>query len=86
MADPGADQPSGQRVPTPGGSTAGVLMNRRPSSAITPGRLPTMRSRDLTLGGVKKVWDFNGLPYKPTILNKNTFSISNSITNVIIYL
>ncbi|KAK2902299.1 hypothetical protein Q8A73_012045 [Channa argus] len=29
-------------------------MGRRPSSAISPGRLPSMRSRDLTLGGVKK--------------------------------
>ncbi|XP_008333785.1 DNA-directed RNA polymerase III subunit RPC4 [Cynoglossus semilaevis] len=66
MADPGADQPSGQRVPTPGGSTAGVLMNRRPSSAITPGRLPTMRSRDLTLGGVKKK------TFTPNIIGRKT--------------
>ncbi|XP_051277698.1 DNA-directed RNA polymerase III subunit RPC4 [Dicentrarchus labrax] len=54
MADSGSGDPSGQRVPTPGGSSAGMLMGRRPSSAISPGRLPSMRSRDLTLGGVKK--------------------------------
>nr|XP_046243162.1 DNA-directed RNA polymerase III subunit RPC4 [Scatophagus argus] len=52
MADSG--DPSGQRVPTPGGSGRGLLMGRRPSAAISPARLPSMRSRDLTLGGVKK--------------------------------
>lgn len=55
MADSGSGDPSGQRVPTPGGSAIGLLMGRRPSAAISPGRLPSMRSRDLTLGGVKKV-------------------------------
>ncbi|XP_020635963.2 DNA-directed RNA polymerase III subunit RPC4 [Pogona vitticeps] len=30
------------------------LIGRRPSAPITPGRLPSIRSRDLTLGGVKK--------------------------------
>ncbi|KAM9360901.1 DNA-directed RNA polymerase III subunit RPC4 [Symphorus nematophorus] len=54
MADSGSGDPSGQRVPTPGGSSLGLLVGRRPSSAISPGRLPSMRSRDLTLGGVKK--------------------------------
>ncbi|XP_047448069.1 DNA-directed RNA polymerase III subunit RPC4 [Mugil cephalus] len=54
MADSGDS--SGQRVPTPGGSAnAGPpLVGRRPSAGIGPGRLPSMRSRDLTLGGVKK--------------------------------
>ncbi|XP_026199945.1 DNA-directed RNA polymerase III subunit RPC4 [Anabas testudineus] len=54
MADSGSGDPSGQRVPTPGGSAVGLLMGRRPSANISPGRLPSMRSRDLTLGGVKK--------------------------------
>ncbi|XP_059193039.1 DNA-directed RNA polymerase III subunit RPC4 [Centropristis striata] len=55
MADSGSGDPSGQRVPTtPGGSGMGLLMGRRPPAAISTGRLPSMRSRDLTLGGVKK--------------------------------
>ncbi|XP_029296232.1 LOW QUALITY PROTEIN: DNA-directed RNA polymerase III subunit RPC4 [Cottoperca gobio] len=55
MADSGSGDPSGQRVPTtPGGSGTGLLMGRRPPAAISTGRLPSMRSRDLTLGGVKK--------------------------------
>ena len=54
MADSGSGDPSGQRASTPGGSTAGLLTGRRPT-AISQGRLPTMRSRELTLGGVKKV-------------------------------
>ncbi|XP_038560631.1 DNA-directed RNA polymerase III subunit RPC4 [Micropterus salmoides] len=54
MADSGSGDPSGQRVPTPGGSSMGQLMGRRPPTAISTGRLPSMRSRDLTLGGVKK--------------------------------
>lgn len=54
MSDTGSGDPGG-RVPTPGGSgNKGLLMSRRPSAGISPGRLPTMRSRDLTLGGVKK--------------------------------
>lgn len=55
MADLGSGDSSGQRAPNPGGSGRGVLAGRRPSAAISPGRLPSMRSRDLTLGGVKKV-------------------------------
>lgn len=54
MADSGSGDSSGQRAPTPGGSNAGLLTGRRPT-AISQGRLPSMRSRDLTLGGVKKV-------------------------------
>ncbi|XP_040050941.2 DNA-directed RNA polymerase III subunit RPC4 [Gasterosteus aculeatus] len=54
MADSGSGDPSGQRVPTPGGSGRGLLMGRRPPAAMSTGRLPSMRSRDLTLGGVKK--------------------------------
>ncbi|XP_030271591.1 DNA-directed RNA polymerase III subunit RPC4 [Sparus aurata] len=53
MADSGSGDSSGQRAPTPGGSNAGLLTGRRPT-AISQGRLPSMRSRDLTLGGVKK--------------------------------
>lgn len=55
MADSG--EPGGQRVPKPGesGSSTGLLMGRRGAAGITAGRLPSMRSRDLTLGGVKKV-------------------------------
>ncbi|CAI9556230.1 unnamed protein product [Staurois parvus] len=30
------------------------LLGRRPSTPLTPGRLPSIRSRDLTLGGVRK--------------------------------
>ncbi|KAF7655875.1 hypothetical protein LDENG_00049200 [Lucifuga dentata] len=54
MADPASGDHSGQHVPTPGGSGRGSLMSRRPAAAISPSRLPTIRSRDLTLGGVKK--------------------------------
>ncbi|XP_034397392.1 DNA-directed RNA polymerase III subunit RPC4 [Cyclopterus lumpus] len=54
MADSSSGDASGQRVPTPGGSGVGMLMGRRPPTAISTGRLPSMRSRDLTLGGVKK--------------------------------
>ncbi|XP_075960392.1 DNA-directed RNA polymerase III subunit RPC4 [Anarhichas minor] len=54
MADSGSGDPGGQRVPTPAGSGRGVLMGRRPPAAVSTGRLPSMRSRDLTLGGVKK--------------------------------
>ncbi|XP_054853742.1 DNA-directed RNA polymerase III subunit RPC4 [Eublepharis macularius] len=35
-------------------STARGLIGRRTTAPITPGRLPSIRSRDLTLGGVKK--------------------------------
>ncbi|XP_076010463.1 DNA-directed RNA polymerase III subunit RPC4 [Genypterus blacodes] len=54
MADPASGDQSGQRTPTPGGSGRGLLMGRRTPAGISPGRLPTIRSRDLTLGGVKK--------------------------------
>ncbi|XP_058492258.1 DNA-directed RNA polymerase III subunit RPC4 [Solea solea] len=53
MADPGSGDSGSQRVPGPGGTSAGLLMGRRPASSVAP-RLPSMRSRDLTLGGVKK--------------------------------
>ncbi|KAM4577414.1 DNA-directed RNA polymerase III subunit RPC4 [Odontesthes bonariensis] len=53
MADSG--DTNGQRVPTPGASgSMGLLTGRRPAAGISAGRLPSMRSRDLTLGGVKK--------------------------------
>ncbi|XP_004848353.1 DNA-directed RNA polymerase III subunit RPC4 isoform X1 [Heterocephalus glaber] len=44
---------------TPGGprpilSGSRGLIGRRPAPSLPPGRLPSMRSRDLTLGGVKK--------------------------------
>lgn len=46
--------PSGPpRTPHVGGAR-GLPMGRRLPASISPGRLPTMRSRDLTLGGVKK--------------------------------
>uniref|UniRef100_A0A8D1UFB9 DNA-directed RNA polymerase III subunit RPC4 n=2 Tax=Sus scrofa TaxID=9823 RepID=A0A8D1UFB9_PIG len=43
--------PGGSRPLLPG--TRG-LIGRRPAPSLTPGRLPSIRSRDLTLGGVKK--------------------------------
>ncbi|KAI1900852.1 hypothetical protein AGOR_G00054120 [Albula goreensis] len=42
------------RTPTPGVPGRGMLVGRRLPAALSPGRLPSMRSRDLTLGGVKK--------------------------------
>lgn len=53
MDDPGAGS-SGQGPSPPGGSGRGTPVGRRIPASLTPGRLPTMRSRDLTLGGVKK--------------------------------
>ncbi|XP_030057873.1 DNA-directed RNA polymerase III subunit RPC4 [Microcaecilia unicolor] len=56
MSDGGSSRDSG----APGGPRSSVtgtrgLIGRRPCNApITPGRLPSIRSRDLTLGGVKK--------------------------------
>ncbi|XP_072491000.1 DNA-directed RNA polymerase III subunit RPC4 [Notamacropus eugenii] len=41
----------GSRPSLPG---ARGLIGRRPAAPLTPGRLPSIRSRDLTLGGVKK--------------------------------
>ncbi|XP_003974530.1 DNA-directed RNA polymerase III subunit RPC4 [Takifugu rubripes] len=54
MADLGSGENSGQHVPNSSGRGRGVLAGRRPSATISPGRLPSVRSRDLTLGGVKK--------------------------------
>ncbi|KAK7934188.1 hypothetical protein WMY93_005084 [Mugilogobius chulae] len=54
MADSGSGEPSGQRVPNPSGSGMGLLAGRRTSAGLSPGRIPSIRSRDLTLGGVKK--------------------------------
>ncbi|XP_029960322.1 DNA-directed RNA polymerase III subunit RPC4 [Salarias fasciatus] len=47
MADSGDS--SGHRVPTPG-----LLTGRRTTAGMAAARFPSMRSRDLTLGGVKK--------------------------------
>lgn len=50
----GSGDPSGTpRAPNVGGGR-GLVMGRRLPASISPGRLPAMRSRDLTLGGVKK--------------------------------
>ncbi|XP_061841771.1 DNA-directed RNA polymerase III subunit RPC4 [Nerophis lumbriciformis] len=54
MADSGAGDPSGHHMLPPGASARGQMMGRRTPATISAGRLPTMRSRDLTLGGVKK--------------------------------
>ncbi|XP_075766775.1 DNA-directed RNA polymerase III subunit RPC4 [Pelodiscus sinensis] len=50
---------SGNDAGNPGSLRPGLpgargLIGRRPATPITPGRLPSIRSRDLTLGGVKK--------------------------------
>uniref|UniRef100_A0A8C5QCU5 RNA polymerase III subunit D n=1 Tax=Leptobrachium leishanense TaxID=445787 RepID=A0A8C5QCU5_9ANUR len=45
--------PGTARTPVGGGGGRG-LVGRRPSASLTPGRLPSIRSRDLTLGGVRK--------------------------------
>ena len=55
MAEPGPGDGSGQGMSTPRGRGRGAAVGRRIPSSLSPGRLPTMRSRDLTLGGVKKV-------------------------------
>ncbi|XP_049619818.1 DNA-directed RNA polymerase III subunit RPC4 [Syngnathus scovelli] len=54
MADSGTGDPSSHRMPPPEGMGKNPLMGRRLPATITAGRLPAMRSRDLTLGGVKK--------------------------------
>ncbi|KAL0979416.1 hypothetical protein UPYG_G00184800 [Umbra pygmaea] len=56
MTEPGLSNPSGPSPTsaTTGGSGRGLVMGRRLPATISPGRLPSMRSRDLTLGGVKK--------------------------------
>ncbi|KAM9311136.1 DNA-directed RNA polymerase III subunit RPC4 [Gastrophryne carolinensis] len=45
------NESGGPRNPISGGRG---LVGRRPSAPLTPGRLPSIRSRDLTLGGVRK--------------------------------
>ncbi|XP_029459669.1 DNA-directed RNA polymerase III subunit RPC4 isoform X2 [Rhinatrema bivittatum] len=55
MSDGSSPHDSGM----PGGPRSSItgtrgLIGRRPSTPITPGRLPSIRSRDLTLGGIKK--------------------------------
>lgn len=50
-----AGEPSAPGGPRPLLSGARGLIGRRPAPPLTPGRLPSIRSRDLTLGGVKKV-------------------------------
>lgn len=52
-----AGEPSAAGGPRPLLSGARGLIGRRPAPPLTPGRLPSIRSRDLTLGGVKKVPD-----------------------------
>ncbi|KAL7884136.1 hypothetical protein AOLI_G00069060 [Acnodon oligacanthus] len=54
MATPGSGDAGPPRTTQPGGGGRGAVLGRRLPAAISPGRLPTMRSRDLTLGGVKK--------------------------------
>ncbi|XP_057688218.1 DNA-directed RNA polymerase III subunit RPC4 isoform X2 [Corythoichthys intestinalis] len=54
MADSGTGDSSGHHMPPPGRGGRGQLMGRRTPATISAGRLPAMRSRDLTLGGVKK--------------------------------
>lgn len=49
-----AGEPSAPGGPRPLLSGARGLIGRRPAPPLTPGRLPSIRSRDLTLGGVKK--------------------------------
>uniref|UniRef100_A0A8C7PEF5 DNA-directed RNA polymerase III subunit RPC4 n=1 Tax=Oncorhynchus mykiss TaxID=8022 RepID=A0A8C7PEF5_ONCMY len=39
---------------TPGGSGRGLVMGRRLPATLSTGRFPSMRTKDLTLGGVKK--------------------------------
>lgn len=49
-----AGEPSNPGGPRPLLSGGRGLVGRRPAPPLTPGRLPSIRSRDLTLGGVKK--------------------------------
>ncbi|XP_010874690.2 DNA-directed RNA polymerase III subunit RPC4 [Esox lucius] len=53
MAEPGSSKPGGPST-IPGGGGRGMVTGRRLPATLSPGRLPSMRSRDLTLGGVKK--------------------------------
>lgn len=54
MATPGSGDSGPPRTPQAGGGSKGSVLGRRLPAGLSPGRLPTMRSRDLTLGGVKK--------------------------------
>lgn len=51
-------EPSAPGAPRALLSGARGLIGQRPAPHLTPGRLPSIRSRDLTLGGVKKVPDY----------------------------
>ncbi|XP_018425719.1 PREDICTED: DNA-directed RNA polymerase III subunit RPC4 [Nanorana parkeri] len=51
MSEGAQKNDSGPRPQISGGRG---LVGRRPSTPLTPGRLPSIRSRDLTLGGVRK--------------------------------
>ncbi|XP_053318601.1 DNA-directed RNA polymerase III subunit RPC4 [Spea bombifrons] len=52
MSEGNANSAQGAPRPPVGGGRG--LVGRRPSAPLTPGRLPSIRSRDLTLGGVRK--------------------------------
>ncbi|CAB1321961.1 unnamed protein product [Coregonus sp. 'balchen'] len=56
MAEPGSSDPGGpsSTPATPGGSGRGLVMGRRLPATLSTGRFPSMRAKDLTLGGVKK--------------------------------
>ncbi|NXN92125.1 RPC4 polymerase, partial [Rhinopomastus cyanomelas] len=55
MAEGGSGDGGSPGTPRPGLPGARGLLGRRPAAPpLTPGRLPSIRSRDLTLGGVKK--------------------------------
>ncbi|XP_029618756.1 DNA-directed RNA polymerase III subunit RPC4 [Salmo trutta] len=56
MAEPGSSDPGGpsSTPATPGGSGRGLVMGRRLPATLSTGRFPSMRTKDLTLGGVKK--------------------------------
>ncbi|XP_036252588.1 DNA-directed RNA polymerase III subunit RPC4 isoform X2 [Molothrus ater] len=53
MAEGGSGSSGSPGSLRPGGAR-GVLGRRPPAPPLSPGRLPSIRSRDLTLGGVKK--------------------------------
>lgn len=67
MAEGGPSDSSSPGSLRPGLPGARGLLGRRPAAPpLTPGRLPSIRSRDLTLGGVKKVRTLGGgLPQNP---------------------
>lgn len=87
MADLGAGDNRGQHAPNPGGRGSAVLAGRRPSAAISPGRLPSVRSRDLTLGGVKKVtsWVTSGVDsHQDRTCGNQCFALQKTFTPNII--